>query len=150
MTKAEIKLFITQQFFTLEKFYQQIEATKQNIINTELRIKQLKSSVENGQNLKSDLLRTEMQQSNFIVSVFKETNNIKLVSNYLDILIGLSAEIILKPDLAGVGLPTEAIDLQKILAEAYQNRAEIKQAELGIKLSESRCCKVLLKLYCYF
>lgn len=150
MTEAEIKLIITQQFFTLEKLYQQIEATKQNIVNTELRIKQLKSRVENGQNLKSDLLRTEMQQSNFKVSVFKETNNIKLVSNYLDILIGLSAEIILKPDVVGVGLPTEAIDLQKSLAEAYQNRAEIKQAELGIKLSESRCCKVLLKLYCYF
>lgn len=137
MTEAEIKLTITQQFFTLEKLYQQIAATKQNIVNTELRIKQLKSRVANGQNLKSDLLRTELQQSNFKVSVFQDTNNIKLVSNYLDILIGLSTEIILKPDLAGAALPPDDIDLQKSLTEAYQNRVEIKQSELGIKLSEA-------------
>ncbi len=137
MTEAEIKLTITQQFFTLEKLYQQIEATKQNIVNTELRIKQLKSRVANGQNLKSDLLRTEMQQSNFKVSVFKDANAIKLVSNYLDILIGIPADIILKPDVEGIALPTDDIDLQKSLTEAYQNRVEIKQSELGVKISES-------------
>lgn len=137
MTEAEIKLTIAQQFFTLEKLYRQIEATKQNIVNTDLRIKQLQSRVLNGQNLKSDLLRTEMQQSGFKVSVFQDTNNIKLVSNYLDILIGLPAETILKPDLAGVALPTEDIDLQKSISEAYQNRVEIKQSEIGIKISES-------------
>ena len=137
MTEAEIKLTIAQQFFTLEKLYRQIEATKQNIVNTELRIKQLQSRVANGQNLKSDLLRTEMQQSGFKVSVFQDTNNIKLVSNYLDILIGLPADTILKSDLTGVALPAEDIDLQKSLNEAYQNRVEIKQSELGIQLSES-------------
>ncbi len=137
MTEAEIKLTIAQEFFTLEKLYRQIEATKQNIINTELRIKQLQSRVANGQNLKSDLLRTEMQQSNFKVSVFQSTNNITLISNYLDILIGLPADTLLKPDLTGVALPTEEIDLQKSLSEAYQNRVEIKQSELGIKISES-------------
>lgn len=137
MTEAEIKLTIAQQFFTLEKLYRQIETTKQNIVNTELRIKQLQSRVANGQNLKSDLLRTEMQQSSFKVSVFQDTNSIKLISNYLDILIGLPADIILKPDLAGVAIPTEDINLQKSLTEAYQNRVEIKQSELGIQLSET-------------
>jgi outer membrane protein len=39
MTETEVKQTITSQFFTLEKLYKQIEVTKQNIINTELRIK---------------------------------------------------------------------------------------------------------------
>jgi len=69
MTEADVKNAITEQYFTLEKLYRQIEVTKQNIINTDLRISQLKSRVNNGQNLKSDLLRTELQQSNFKVSV---------------------------------------------------------------------------------
>ena len=137
MTEAEIKLNIAQQFFSLEKLYRQIETTKQNIVNTELRIKQLQSRVANGQNLKSDLLRTEMQQSNFKVSVYQSSNNIKLISNYLDILIGLPADTILKPDLTGIERPTEEIDLQKSLSEAYQNRVEIKQSEIGVQLSES-------------
>jgi len=137
MTEAEIKLNIAQQFFTLEKLYRQIETTKQNIVNTELRIKQLQSRVANGQNLKSDLLRTEMQQSNFKVSVYQSSNTIKLISNYLDILIGLPADTILKPDLTGIERPTEAIDLQKSLSEAYKNRVEIKQSEIGVQLSES-------------
>jgi outer membrane protein len=137
MTEAEIKFTIAQQFFTLEKLYRQIETTKQNIDNTELRIKQLKSRVKNGQNLKSDLLRTEMQQSNFKVSIYQSSNDIKLISNYLDILIGLAADTILKPDLTGIERPTEEINLQKSLSEAYQNRVEIKQSEIRVQISES-------------
>ena len=114
MTEAEVKLAITQQFFTLEKLYQQIEVTKQNISNTELRIKQLKSRVENGQNLKSDLLRTELQQSNFQVSVFQDVNNIKLVSNYLDILIGLPTDTVLKPVLVENILPSKELTIEEI------------------------------------
>lgn len=137
MTESEIKLSIVQQYFTLEKLYRQIEVTKQNIINTDLRIKQLQSRVSNGQNLKSDLLRTELQQSRFKVSVFQDTNNIKLVSNYLDILIGLPTDTILKPEVSAAMIPTEVPGLEESLSEAHKNRVEIKQSELGVQLSES-------------
>jgi outer membrane protein len=138
MTEAETKMSITHQYFTLEKLYRQIEVTKQNIINTELRIKQLKSRVANGQNLTSDLLRTELQQSNFKVSVFHDVNNIKLISNYLDILIGLPTDTILKPDEGtAIMLPEDNLDLQKSVSEAYQNRYEIKRSEFGVQLSET-------------
>ncbi|ESU29936.1 outer membrane protein [Flavobacterium limnosediminis JC2902] len=137
MTEAEVKLTIVQQYFTLEKLYRQIEVTKQNIINTNLRIKQLQSRVANGQNLKSDLLRTELQQSRFEVSVFEDTNNIKLVSNFLDILIGLPTDTVLKPELAETAIPVEEMSLKECLSEAYQNRYEIKRSELQVKLSES-------------
>lgn len=137
MTEAEVKLSIVQQYFTLEKLYRQIEVTKQNIINTDLRIKQLQSRVSNGQNLKSDLLRTELQQSRFKVSVFQDANNIKLVSNYLDILIGLPTDTVLKSEVSEAMIPTEAVDLQESLSEAYKNRVEIKQSEIGVQLSES-------------
>jgi outer membrane protein len=137
MTQAEVKNAITTYYFTLEKLYKQIEVTKQNIINTDLRIKQLKSRVENGQNLKSDLLRTELQQSNFKVSVFKNTNDIELVSNYLDVLIGIPTNTILKPQIDKSGVPFEEIKLQESISQAFQNREEIKRAEIGIQLSES-------------
>ncbi len=137
MTEADVKNAITEQYFTLEKLYRQIEVTKQNIINTDLRISQLKSRVNNGQNLKSDLLRTELQQSNFKVSVFRSTNTIELISNYLDILIGFPTNTILKPEVAESMLPTENINLQQSLEEAFLNREEIKRAEVGIKISES-------------
>lgn len=137
MTEADVKNAITEQYFTLEKLYRQIEVTKQNIINTDLRISQLKSRVNNGQNLKSDLLRTELQQSNFKVSVFRSTNTIELISNYLDILIGFPTNTILKPEVAESMIPTENINLQQSLTEAFQNREELKRAEIGIQLSES-------------
>jgi outer membrane protein TolC len=137
MTEAEIKLAITEQFFTLEKLYRQIEVTKQNIVNTDLRIRQLKSRVANGQNIKSDLLRTELQQSNFQVSVFRSANSIDLISNYLDILIGLPTDTKLKPELSGLVIPNEDSNLQKSVSDAYSNRYEIKQSETKVKLSES-------------
>ncbi|WP_348822967.1 TolC family protein [Flavobacterium aestuarii] len=137
MTETEIKQTITSQFFTLEKLYRQIEVTKQNIINTELRIQQLKSRVANGQNLKSDLLRTELQQSNFEVAVFRSTNSIELISNYLDILTGLPANTILKPVLDGILIPKKDLNLEESLSQAYQNRYEIKRSEINVKIAES-------------
>lgn len=137
MTESEIKQAITTQFFTLEKLYKQIEVTKQNIINTELRIKQLKSRVANGQNLKSDLLRTELQQSNFEVAVFHSSNSIELISNYLDILIGLPTNTKLKPVLDGILIPKIDVTLEESLAEAYQSRNEIKRSEIIVKIAES-------------
>lgn len=137
MTEAEVKNAIAEYYFNLEKLYRQIEVTKQNIINTDLRISQLKSRVANGQNLKSDLLRTELQQSNFKVSVFRSTNDIELVSNYLDILIGLPTNTILKPVVNESMIPMAEINLQESLSEAFENRMEIKRSEISIKLSES-------------
>lgn len=137
MTEFEIKQIITSQFFTLEKLYKQIEVTKQNIINTELRIKQLRSRVENGQNLKSDLLRTELQQSNFEVAVFRNSNSIDLISNYLDILIGLPTNTKLKPILEGILIPNTNVTLEESLSEAYENRYEIKRSEINVEIAES-------------
>jgi len=137
MTQAEIKNAITTYYFTLEKLYRQIEVTKQNIVNTDLRLKQLKSRVDNGQNLKSDLLRTELQQSNFKVSVFKNTNDIELVSTYLDVLIGLPTNTILKPVVEENTIALEEVKLQYSLSEAFLYREEIKRAAIGIELSES-------------
>ena len=137
MTQVEIKNAITTYYFTLEKLYRQIEVTKQNIVNTDLRLKQLKSRVDNGQNLKSDLLRTELQQSNFKVSVFKNTDDIELVSTYLDILIGLPTNTILKPVVEENTIALEEVKLQYSLSEAFLYREEIKRAAIGIELSES-------------
>ncbi|WP_286971359.1 TolC family protein [Flavobacterium sp. UBA4854] len=137
MTEADVKNAITEQYFTLEKLYRQIEVTKQNIINTDIRINQLKSRVKNGQNLTSDLLRTELQQSNFKVSVFRSTNTIEIISNNLDILIGFPNNTILKPEVAESMIPTENMNLQQSLEEAFANREEIKRAVVKIKLSES-------------
>lgn len=137
MTEAEIKQTITTQFFTLEKLYKQIEVTKQNIVNTNLRIKQLQSRVANGQNLKSDLLRTELQKSNFEVAVFRNTNSIELISNYLDILTGLPTNTILKPVLDGILIPKSEVNLEESLSEAYENRFEIKRSEINVKIAES-------------
>ncbi|MEL1254796.1 TolC family protein [Flavobacterium sp. DGU38] len=137
MTESEIKQTITTQFFTLEKLYKQIEVTKQNIVNTDLRIKQLESRVANGQNLKSDLLRTELQKSNFEVAVFRSSNSIELISNYLDILTGLPTNTKLKPVLDGILIPKEEVSLEESLNEAYQNRYEIKRSEINVRIAES-------------
>ena len=137
MTESEIKQTITTQFFTLEKLYKQIEVTKQNIVNTDLRIKQLESRVANGQNLKSDLLRTELQKSNFEVAVFRSSNSIELISNYLDILTGLPTNTKLKPVLDGILIPKEEVSLEESLNDAYQNRYEIKRSEINVKIAES-------------
>jgi outer membrane protein TolC len=83
------------------------------------------------------LLRTELQQSNFEVSVFRSSNSIELISNYLDILTGLPTNTKLKPVLDGILIPKTDSSLEESLSEAYQNRYEIKRSEISVKIAES-------------
>jgi len=136
MTESQLKLSAINQFYTLYKLYEEVEIIELNISSIKTQIKQLQSKVANGQNLLSDLSRTELQLSNFEISVFAKLNNIELVSNYLSTFIGLPTTEVLKPINVVVQIPAEQLIYEDCLTEAYANRQEIKQSELQKNYSQ--------------
>jgi outer membrane protein len=136
MTAAQIRLTVIQQFYNLFKLYREVEIIEANIKSIELRIRQLQSRVANGQNLISDLKRTELQLSNYQIDVFRTRNNIDIIANYLCILTGIDGYTSLLPVDASLDVPDDNLVYETCLAEAMNNRYELKKTELDRELSE--------------
>ncbi|AFD05228.1 TolC family protein [Solitalea canadensis] len=136
MTENKLKLSIITQFYLLYKLYREVEIIEENIKNVKINIKQLESRVANGQNLVSDLLRTQLQLSNFEIEVFKAWNSIDLQSNYLCILSGLPTNTRIQPRSVVLAIPADSIRYDQCLQDAFLNRNEIKQSLLQKNLSE--------------
>jgi len=136
MTDDQLKLSMMTQFYSLYKLYREIEIIEANIKSVKINIKQLESKVTNGQNLISDLSRSQLQLSNFEIDVFKSWNNIDLLSNYLCIQTGLPLNTRLQPIDVLMVLPDDSLEFNKCLEEAMLNRSEIKQSELQKNYSE--------------
>ncbi len=136
MTAAQVKLTAINQFYTLYKLYKEVEIIELNISSIKTQIKQLQSKVANGQNLISDLSRTELQLSNFEINIFTKRNNIELVSTYLCTFTGLPTNEMLKPIDVLVQVPAEQFIYEACLKEAFDNRQELKQSELQKNSSE--------------
>jgi outer membrane protein TolC len=136
MTEAQVRLLVINQFYNLYKLYRQVEIIDENIKNVKVNIQQLNSRVKNGQNLVSDLTRTELQLSNFEIDVFRTWNNIDLLSNYLCIYTGIPTSTRLIPKDVIVQIPEDSLVYATCLEEAFRNRFEIRQAELQKNYSE--------------
>lgn len=136
MTDNQLKLSVITQFYSLYKLYREIDIIEANIKSVKINIKQLESKVANGQNLISDLSRSQLQLSNFEIDVFKTSNNIDLLSNYLCILTGLQTGVRLQPTAVVMAIPDDSLSFTKCLEEAFANRNEIKQATLQKNYSE--------------
>lgn len=136
MTDNQLKLSIITQFYSLYKLYREIEIIDENIKSVKINIKSIESRVVNGQNLISDLSRTQLQLSNFEVDVFKAWNKIDLLSNYLCIQTGLPSSTRLKPVDVVMVIPDDTLNFNKCLEEAFANRTEIKQSQLQKSYSE--------------
>jgi outer membrane protein TolC len=135
MTAAQVQLAVIQQFYNLYKLYREADIIEANIKSIEIRIRQLESRVANGQNLISDLKRTELQLSNYQIDVFRTRNNIAIIANYLCILTGIDPPVLLTPADAPPEVPGDTLVYEECLAEAMNNRYELKQAELNKELS---------------
>jgi outer membrane protein TolC len=136
MTEDQLKLSVISQFYSLYKLYREIEIIEENIVNVKINIKQIESRVQNGQNLVSDLTRTQLQLSNFEIDVFKAWNNIDLLSNYLCIITGLPTSTRLHPTEVVLIIPGDTLDFNECLGEAFANRREIIQSKLQKQYSE--------------
>ncbi|HEY1871441.1 MAG TPA: TolC family protein, partial [Chitinophagaceae bacterium] len=136
MTDNQLRLNMITQFYSLYKLYREIEIIEANISSVKINIKQLESKVANGQNLVSDLSRTQLQLSNFEIQVFNTWNEIDLLSNNLCIQAGLPLNTRLQPVSVLLAIPELTLTLNECLEVAFANRNEIKKAALQKNYSE--------------
>lgn len=98
VSKADLKLVLLEQYLNLFSLYKQCKVLNRNIEESERRLKDIRQMKEEGLITNNDVLRSEMKLTNNRLSLTETQNNIRLVSQRLDILLGLNENLIIFPD----------------------------------------------------
>lgn len=96
--QADIKLVLLEQYLNLFSLYKQYLVLNRKINESERRLKDIRQMKAEGIITNNDVLRSEMQLTNDRLSKNETENNIRIVSQQLNLLIGLDEHLLLIPD----------------------------------------------------
>lgn len=138
--RAAVVMNVTSACINLYKAYQAIELVKENLQQSEQRVKDLANLEKNGLLARNDLLKAELQSSNIELTLLDAESNYKLASVHMNIMMGLPEQTILIPDKSGLALPTSVKTIEEYEQDAIQNRKDIaavnfrkKNADVNLK-----------------
>jgi len=131
--RASVILNITSACINLYKAHQAIELVKENLQQSQQRVKDLSNLEKNGLLARNDLLKAELQSSNIELTLLDAESNYKLACVNMSIMMGLPEQTILIPDKSGLALPTSIKTIEEYEQDALQNRKDIGAINLRKK-----------------
>jgi len=135
--KSDLKLWLMGKYLDLFNLYKSKDVYAQNIEEAKVRLHDIEKMKEQGMITTNDVLRSKLVLTNYEL-VYKETeNNITIISQQLDIVIGMDENTILQPDQAiltsklNIGYETDYV------YQAYTQYPELRIAETNIALAQN-------------
>lgn len=135
-TVAEIKLILIDGYLQLFQLYKQRDVIEKSIEEAQQRLHDIRSMAKNGMITESDVLRSELQLSEYELTLIEISNNIKIVSQQLDIALGLDEELILVPEGDIIDKSYDILSYDAYIGNAYQNYPELKIAKSYVEVAD--------------
>lgn len=135
--KAEIKLLLLGQYMDLFSLYKQKEVFARNVEESARRLEDIRRLKKEGIVTRNDELRSELQLTNYQLAYREANDNIAIVSQQLDVVLGLDETLLLQPD---TGLLYTAVSLEssdEYVRQAYENYPELQIARYNTRLAEN-------------
>ncbi len=130
--QQDIKLNVIQQYYNLYKLQQAKTLLDSNIEQTQVRVNDITKFKNAGLALNNDVMRTELQKTNLLVSKADVESAIDITNFNMCILLGLPIDTKIE-----VQNPETVKDanttIQSMLTSSYSDRAELKAQEYRIK-----------------
>ncbi len=123
--RGVVVLNIINACINLYKAHTAIGLVKENLSNSQQRVKDLSNLEKNGLLARNDLLKAELQSSNIELALLDAESNYKIASVNMNIMMGLPEQTILLPDKNGLALPATIKTLDEYEQGALQNRKDI-------------------------
>ncbi|GAB2830971.1 TolC family protein [Ferruginibacter profundus] len=124
----------------LFKAREAISLVKENLEQSNQRVKDLSNLEKNGLLARNDLLKAELQSSNIELTLLDAESNYRLACVNMNLMMGLPEQTDLVPDKNGLALPESVKTIDEYEQDALQNRNDIaaiairkKAADLNIK-----------------
>lgn len=136
-TSADVKMAIVNEYLRLYKLLKDYEINIKTIDQIELRLKTLRSKFLNGQVVKNDVSRSELQKSDFELRLLHTINNLSSSNYFLTLLLGLSEDAIIQVDTAYNYTADTIFVFDDCLQTAFHNRPEFQIAQTNKRVSEN-------------
>lgn len=134
---AQIKLLLMQSYLDLLRLYKQQQVIRSSISEARQRLHDIRGMERNGMVTSSDVLRSELQLSSYELSLTETANDIVIVSQRLDIALGLDEQLVLFPDSTLLDRPIDLSSTYDTYVEmSYSNYPEMKIANEQITLAK--------------
>ncbi|MCD8134805.1 MAG: TolC family protein [Parabacteroides gordonii] len=135
--KAEIKLLLLGQYMDLFSLYKQKEVFARNVEESARRLEDIRRLKKEGIVTRNDELRSELQLTNDQLAYREANDNIAIVSQQLDVVLGLDETLLLQPDTTLLYTAVSLESSDEYVRQAYENYPELQIAHYNTRLAEN-------------
>lgn len=135
--EAGIKMILLQQYLDLFSLYKQKEVLSRNIEESTRRLKDIRQMKKEGLVTLNDEIRGELQLTNYELASREALDNITIVSQQLDIVLGLKETLLLEPDTLLLSASIPLRPYEEYILLAYENYPGLKIAESYTQLAQN-------------
>jgi outer membrane protein len=142
--KEAVLLNIINAYSNLYKAHAAVSLVKENLSQSNQRVKDFRSLEANGLLARNELLKAEVQSSNVELTLLDAESNYKLACVNMNLMLGLPEQTVLIPNVSSLQQPTALKSIDEYEQTALQNRPDLaalgfrkKAADVGIKTVKS-------------
>lgn len=132
---ADVKLLLLSQYIDLFTLYKQQEVLARNIEESKVRLKDIHRMRVEGVVTRNDEIRSELQLTNDKLAYREAKDNVYIVSQQLDVVLGLDENLLLQPDTTLLHMPVQLQSCDTYIEQAYRNYPEIQLARYHTRLA---------------
>jgi len=135
--KSNLKLWLIGKYLDLFNLYKSRNVYTQNIEEAKKRLHDIEKRKEEGIVTTNDVLRSKLLLTNYELAYKEIDNNIILVSQQLDIVLGMDESTILQADSSFLSSHPELKPENEYVNQAYMQHPELKIAQKSISLAQN-------------
>lgn len=144
--KDEIIQLTIESFANLFKAKSTVRLYKENLAQSQERVRELSNMEKNGLLPRNDLLKAQLQSSNIELNLLDAENNAQLANVNMNLLLGLPVSTDIVLDTSGIVRRDDDRALDDYLKAALANRKDLQAADLRRKAAESAIKSVKAEL----
>lgn len=145
--KSELRLFLMEQYLNLFELYKEKKVFRQNIAEAGQRLHDIRQKRKEGMLTQNDVLRSELLLTNYELAFRESENNITIVSQQLNIILGLDENTILYPDTTLLETQPPFLNYEEYLNQAADNYPELKIARYNTTIARENVSIALSDYY---
>lgn len=136
--QADVKLSLLRQYMDLFALYKETEALARNIEESDRRLADIRRMWKEGIVTRNDEIRSELQLTNDQLALREANDNISIVSQQLDILLGLDESLLLQPDTTLLTTSDSSLSgCETYIQQVYSNYPGLQIARYNTRLAEN-------------
>lgn len=135
--EAEVKMLLLRQYMDLFSLYKQQEVLSRNIEESNRRLADIRRMKKEGLVTRNDELRSELQLTNDQLACREADDNILIVSQQLDVVLGLDETWLLQPDTAILYETASLKGYDEYVQQAYGNYPGLKIAGYNKQVAQN-------------